>query len=674
MYNTSVDDSCRQAEQTTHAGRYALALALLCPLWIALRYFLGGYAGQFLPAAAAGAVALAALPLMDARKPLKSFLLACLPFALVNILYLFSPYFYPGDTFNYHYPVFQHTASHFQTNSELSGYFPVSGGLRAAAYHINLFPFSPFRLLGIGLSAAQMPAMSAYKLQVFVGMLVTALGWWLLLLKATGDVRAAFFGLLAFLPGGATFTLHQEQVLMTMHIAPWFVLCLLMMKEHPVCGPLALVLFCSGLSAHYPQIQVIALPLCALAVLVFCGRKQLKPALLSARSAGASVWIAALLASALALLPMLYVSKQIKLMASPLREATSLQINNLDDYVRLNTMQQSSKTPGELLNYLRSSPTSPDSFAFSSGRPALLAAALALFVWPGGLVAAGLAAVFLALVLGINTPIPEILFRLHAPFFPLFRQWYHFFPFANLALSLCAALGFKFLLERFAARPSALKFAAAALIFLQAADSAGLALKYENLTRVREIPPVMETFVFERHNVFGPAQIMQYASRKKLGEASADGIPQGPNGYSTLIFSENGGAGLEQMLWARQQKITAPVLDITEARLKAEDPQVSLKRLGNGLVQARLATRQLMVVPFNYDMGWIAENNTGQQTVYRANGALCAFFATGGVNRLSLRPQADGYPLAAEAASGILILAIGMLIFCALRKTTFSSC
>ena len=669
MYNTSVLDSVQNDEKTCRARKYSAALVLLCVLWLALRHYLTGTAGRLVPAIIGGGTALAALPLMDGKKPFKSFLLACLPYALLNALYFFSDAFYPGDTFNYHYPVFQYTAEQFAHNGTLTDFFPVSGGLRTAAYHVNLFPFSPFRLFGIALGAAQIPPLAAYKIQLFAGMLVTALGWWLVLLKATGNIRAAFFGLLAFLPGGATFTMHQEQALLTMHIAPWFVLSLLLVRQRPVCGPIALFLLCSGLAAHYPQIQVIALPLCAWGALLFCGREYLKTALLSARKAGAWAWLAAALAAAIALLPMLYMSGEIKLMGSPMRQASTLNVDTVADYLRLNSLQESSKTIKELGNYLWSSPQSPDSFAFSCGRPALLAGALAAFIWPGGFAAALLAALFMTLTLGINTPIPEILFKLHVPFFSVFRQWYHFFPFANLALSLGAAVGFKFLLERFATRTGRLlQFSAAALIFLQATDSTYLALKYADMTQIREKPVPMESFIFETRNIFGPAQIMQYSSRKQLADTTRRGLPQGPSAHDKFILAENGGAGLPQVLWAEQNAMKETVLDISLAQLQAEDPQAALKPLGGGLWLARLSTQQLLVLPFNYDMRWWAENNRGRQPVYRADGALSAFFAAVGDNRVSLKPKPDGYPLAAEAASGMMFLAIGMLLFCVLKE------
>ncbi|HOX22706.1 MAG TPA: hypothetical protein PLL10_04515, partial [Elusimicrobiales bacterium] len=601
------------------------------------------------------------------------FLLAALPYILLNSLYIFSNSLYPSDTFNFHYPVFEHTAGTFASTGTLPPFFPVSGGVRAAAYHINLFPYSPFRLLGIALAAAHVPILTAYKLQVFTGMMLTGLGWWLVLLKATGNVRAALFGLLAFLPGGATFTLHQEQVLLTMHLAPWFILALLHMRRQPLCAPAAAVLFCAALGNHYPQIQAIALPVCAACALAmtkktpcFCAESGLKSRALT--------WLGAALLAAILLWPMKLLSNDITGMASPIRNSRSLSADSAANYIEMNRLQSSSSDPNELQNYLHSKKRmeSPDSFAFSEGRPALVAVAFGLFLFPVGIIIPLAAALlFLLLTLGTHTPIPLLLYKLHFPFIALFRQWYHFFPFANMALSLCAALGLSSLMRR-SGDGKVLARLAMALLFLQTADGCYTALKYADRTQVIERAVPLDLLMSEKKNAYGPAYIMQYASRKTLSENCPDRIPEQMTGYDSVLLAEDGKSTAALACRAQENGLKLPLLSLTPEELRRIDPETEIRVTGKNLKQARLKTKRLMLLPFNYDLGWLLDGPEGTQQLHKADGALCSFFAAKEDLQYRLKAAPDNYAPAAVAASALSLLLIGFVLFCAIKNPTTS--
>lgn len=651
--------------------RQALNLSALCLLWVVLRYSVELLQQVSAPspmlnlplALISGGIAIAVLPLLDREKPISGFLLACLPYVLLNSLYLFSDKFYPGDTFNYHFPVFSHVYEYFQANHSLPGFFPESGGVRAAVYHVNLFPFGPLRLLSLPMALAHLPPLEAYKLQVLAGMLLTGLGFWLFLLKATGDARAAFFGLLAFMPGGATFTLHQEQVLMTMLAAPWLGLCLLNLREKPVCAPIALVLFAFALGTHYPQIQAAALALCALALLAYAGKNAAGQVFTAARGAGKAYWAAAVLLSVLALWPMFYVGRDMKDMSSPMRQSRTLERGTYGDYYRINTLQDSSKPARELLNYLHPSPDSPDSFSYFCGRPAVLAAVLGALFFPARLaVPALLTALFLLLSMGVNTPLPKLLFALHLPFIAVFRQWFHFFPFANMALAMCAALSAKLLFARLGEK-KAVKLLFGTLLFAQAADGAFTALRYADMTSGRapllSLPPLM----FEIKPACGPAHIMQYSARAELAGKYPQRIPAQPETYAKILLRAEGGAGLADTALAVEQGLPYPVLDISLAQLKTLDPLAEVKEISGGLLEAGLS-KQAVVLPFNYDMGW----SGGEVRIFRADGALCAAILENASQRFDLEPGRDSYPLSAALASAVFLLAAGAALLAALKK------
>ncbi len=610
-----------------------------------------------------GVAAVFSLPLLKFGGDPLAFYAACLPYLAFGLSHVLSQVMVEGDSSIWHYPVFEFIARSFAAGNFLPPWLPQSGGIRTGLFHINLFFGLPQKAAGYFIySLFPIPIPVLYKFQYLLGIIILSLGWWLALKKITGNRYAAYFGTLMVTLGGTGFTFHQEQAVSTAYLFPWFIWCLLKLKESPRWLLPAAAVAGLGLSTHYPHIQLISLLLAA-GALAAAGRFRPVAALTS----GGRLILPSLVLAFLAIAPAIYIARHSPELASELRGMDVAQRPaDLREYLQLQT-GASSASPGYLRQYLlpewsKTGEERPvvdvqDRCAFFVGRAGLLLAGAGLILaFPKSLTAGLAAVIFSLLSLGINSPIPlpGYLFQLGVPFFDVFRQWVHFFPMINFSLSLLAALAIARLVaaagERFR---RAAGIAIAVLVFLQVADTAYYGHKYLSLFPVpAETHDLREEFS-ERgeHSI---SSVFQYRDRFHLVRACGErAIPESPFLAEKVLNLEPEDAfnpGNVCLALRRDAEVSA-VTRIPREALPAgvsvfgeETSRIDLRIGFNGLRgDVALDRPGLLVTPMNIGLRPRGGVNGERKPVWPVNAALTGVLLDEGSHRLELRVGHDIY-------------------------------
>ncbi len=499
---------------------------LVCALAVSVQtLFPNGAVTRYIFAFLLGLAALVTLPLLNTGGEARAFTLAILPYLAFGAAYLISPETPEGDSLIYHAPVYDFIARSFAAGRFLPPWLPPSGGIRIGVFHINLFISLPQKAAGYLLySLFPLPLTAVYKFQHLLGVITLALGWWLVLRRFTASRMASYFGVLMITLGGTGITFHQEQVVATACLLPWFILALLNAADKPAWMVPAAVIFGLGLTLHYPHIQALGLSLAALALAV-AGARNLRGLFKSGRRFIFPALLLALVAAG----PAFYVWHYSPRLSSVLR-GTDIgeRSRDLKQYLRLQK-GGSSAAPAYFRQYFdprweKAGGEQPpidisDRCAFFVGRAGLVLAGLGLILgFPQSVPVGLLAVIFALLSSGINSPVsfPKHFFNLGLPFFDVFRQWVHFFPMLNYSLSLLAAIGAARLLAiggRTFHRAATVALAGA--VFLQVFDTTLYGRRYLSLFPTRKHSADLRKHFFERGD-FSATSLFQYRNRFRL--------------------------------------------------------------------------------------------------------------------------------------------------------------
>lgn len=392
------------------------------------------------------------------EKPSKQRLpLSALHLAFISVLYI--AYLYPllsdasilpaHDDLSYHVANYVYNASSLSFGYGLALWDPSFGGVPIGVTSINMFPFVPHRLVGYLMYAVlPLDVITLYKCTLALGMLVTVLGWWLVLFRLWGSRAAASAGCLMLLLGGTGFTIfHQEQVLTTMFLVPWTLLALLAVRDDVEYLPVLAVLVGFSMTVHYPQIHLLALLFLLLAMAV-TGRVRL--GLLKEILRRRLLLAASLLLFIAAASPAFYINSIKNDFSSPLRDSVSISPETLMEYVAINRQQLSAASFAYIRNYVMPETDVMDDqyLAYVTVTGLALAALGVVFGFRRALPVLIVFTLCVWAALGIDGGLAQVLFSVRFPFIAYFRQWYHFLPFANLCLSALGALGASVIIGR----------------------------------------------------------------------------------------------------------------------------------------------------------------------------------------------------------------------------------
>jgi hypothetical protein len=599
-----------------------------------------------------------------------------LPCLAMLIPFFVSPSFPQGDSWLFHFPSFEHVARSLDEFRAFPRWYPTSGGIRAGYFHVNAPIFHPHRLVGYLIYCLlPLSAGFVYKLQYVLGIFLMAGGWFLVLKKCVGSAPAAFSGTLMIVLGGTGITVHQEQVVFTTVLMPWFLLSLLGLRDSPRFLFPAAILFGLGLSTHYPQIQAISMgaaalllallhPACVRACLPFLRRR----------------WPALLLLIVLGALPSLYLGINLPRLASELRQSSAaVAPRTYPEYLALSRAGGACSAPlFYLLQYLdprfekasgRALPgDARDPCSFFVGRLGLFLAALGLVLkfrrsWPAAL----LALFFASLSLGVNSPLPfaRLLFALRFPSISVFRQWLHFFPLLNFCLAYLAALGVVAVRER---RPRRPELAAALLIFFQAAELGWYDQIYFDRFLTTTPPPKMADGFFAREDV-GFSGLFQYRDRFRLARACPEKAipsaafltvrvsgadPSDPPSIDAICRVLSAESAPAAVLWGEESFSVSE-----EADFLAAASEVTPAGLGVEVSSPRPA---LLVSPMNYGLGVAGFIDGEAAAVRQVNGAFCGMIVPPGRHRARFLVRRDAYDLLLLSQWALYALAAVLLV------------
>lgn len=486
--------------------------------------------------------ALLPLMLVTPKKPFISFVLAILPYVLCMWNYTFSPLYPVHDSMLFHYTSFEYIAQSFKNGQFFVDFLPVTGGAKLGIFHINLFPYTPFRIAGYMLAAAGLPVVTAYKLQYLFCMLFAALGFWLCLLKATKNAKVSYVALILLMLSGFSLTMRIEQAAVTFHLMPWFLYCLLKAKDSAAYFVPAAIFLFIGSVTHYPQIQLIAALIITAAVLLY-NSKTIKNIKLLNKNSAALIILSALLAGVAAL----YVVNNSSLQSSPIRNAAQLRPGNYEEYLGFAGLQNMASSSPKRLKGAFSKTFSMgnlDNSLFKTINLTPVFALLALiFCRKAALPLFAVFILFVLLSFGINFPIAKLLFYIKFPFIDIFRQWFLFYGFAQMALVMLAAMGLKLWVKSFNKKNAAVLCLIGVTIFV-VLDGATSFKNYVRLTQTDLEGIALEENFFSTCNPI--SNIMQYPARWELLSAAplvlhntafaAEGLISNISGYKEQLL------------------------------------------------------------------------------------------------------------------------------------------
>lgn len=644
-------------------------------------------------ALSAATVGIAAYRLLSPASTPKNCILVATPYLFVTIGFLCSPEIPTWDSHDNHYPFFHYVATSIAEHAQIPSWLPISGGIDFGVYHINYFPFLPHRLVGYLLVALfPVSTVIAFKTQMLIGVLMFSFGWYAVVFQLTRSQHAAFWGTLCVLMGGTGITLHQEQVIASCHLLPWFTYCLLKTSEKPSYFLPASAMFGMGLSSHYPQIQLIAMSLVALAILL-SHRKSFATVLSRMKNLLPLMGFLFILGC----LPSLYVWHYSSELASGVRGSEQLTPTTYEEYIGLNTQQMSSAPPRFISQYLnpgykgqpeyevRGYEGKPeiDSFGMFVGRASLLLLVLAV-CWHSAsnpilkptitMAIVALAFVFLELTLGINShiAIPKLLYYLKFPFISVFRQWYHFFPFLNFCLALLAAIGFIKLRTYCSNRPH-LNYLLLLVIFLHICDLSYYDYSYLQLF-AKDPPPAPLQNSFTATNDY--LATFMYKDRFQLNHDCGHSIPTSAFITTNYVTSDKGIAQ-ERAIACEAVNQQAVVTNIPEHLLPGTDSTRAVLDIISGQLHPRgisysaFAPRPaLFVSEVNYSLGAEAFIDGRHAQTWRVNGALSGLLLPPGQHSITFKKSAPIYIVIVCIQTLLYIGIIWNIYFCAVKRKT----
>ena len=575
------------------------------------------------------------------------YLLAVFPFILFRELPA-------GDSHTYYFPAFESILNAVRDGNLFPQWFPVNGGIRVGVYHIVFITTIPHRILGYYIySFLPFSPVIIYKLGYISGVILMCYGWWLVLNHFTRCRPAAYFGTLMIMMGGTGITFHQEHVLGSTYLIPWFVLSVLKIKENSRYIFPTVILFGLGLTTWFPQIVSISMGLFVLVIALFSPAAIKKMFLAQKRSA-----LILLILFTLSLLPAIYLLKNIHNLDCDIRMVTA---HTYPDYLKLNQSGQSSAISSYFHQYIN--PTvreadiegygeMPDRCSFFVGMIALVLVLFGIIFMPRkALPIIILLVFFTALTLGINCPvsIPRILFLLRFPAINVFREWVHFFPMINFCLSALAALGLAALVRgRGKSAGTVFSVLIPIILFIQIADLSLYDRQY--ITEFKEdAGPELESRFFSRKS-YSVSRVFQYKQRHGLYRICPEAIPRKPY-LTTNIITVTGGE-------KRKLLETCSILSLNSNQIVIDTPIVGkfepgkkIRRLfcpatvnSRGLtVRVTAPGAALLVTPLNYDLGARAFLDEEEVPVVRLNGALSGVFVPEGEHLVVFKVPWDIY-------------------------------
>lgn len=610
--------------------------------------------GGILLVLACGLVGTIAFALLSDRPCLKNYLLVSAPYLFLTFGFVFSDAFPGRDSQIDHFPVFQFFTEAIANGFGAPTWLPITGGVDVGYYHINYFPFLPHRLAGYTVAALFPVSMvTAYKIQLVLGVLFFAYGWFAVIAHLTKSQQAAYWGTICILMGGTGITFHQEQVIATCHLLPWFTLCLLKIRgQHLYILP-ASALFGLGLSTHYPQIQIISMAMVAIAVFI---AHRPKPIFVYSIAKKYSCWVGLLLL--LGSLPALNIWYHGDELASGVRGMESLRPTSYAEYEKLNKQQISSAKPFYFSQYYRpyheetthQTQIPSDQYGMFVGRLSLLLCIIGLFFRPAlaGLVLLLLIG-FSELTIGINSHLllPKLLFESGFPFINVFRQWYHFFPFVNFSLSLLAALGFALIFNRVHAGTSqSKKYVLLILIFLNFID-----LTYYDHIYLQEYcseqpRAPMQQYIYDRQN---RSATFQYKDRFKLTRDCPKAIPRTP--FITTAYTTSSLGVQDELasscLMAPQglivTNIQSPAPDATKRFTSNIDETSQIVTPWGVNFQIDTPVPSLLVSMVNYSLGASVYVDGQPAKSWRANSAISGVLLEAGSHKVEFIKSGGWY-------------------------------
>lgn len=603
-------------------------------------------------------------PLRSRKTP--ALLVALVPYLFVIWDYLLDARFPVQDSYYFHFPVYEYIGDSLGATWSFPEWLPIGGGIRPGVLQISLLYFLPHRLLGYALLAwAPLSPIVAYNLQYAFGVLLMGAGWWLFLERWTGSMLAASFGTMALVMGGTGVTVHQEQVLGTSYLVPWFLLAVRHLQtDRRLLYALALMF---GLAAtlHFPHILLISFVVFVLVMLLF----HFGPSLRNARACVGPQFVLSLFLFFIAAAPALYILAHLGEFESPLRTSQDapLQAHSFDAYLALSIEANlgSSAFAAELPHYLMPGFPSdrPDLASYFVGRVTLLMALAALLLSPlRALPVVIMLGFFVLLTLGIRAPVPlvETLFALAPEIVGLFRQWFHFFPMINFCLTALAALGLAAAISRFdgilgRAGPAVLVLLFAVhLVELTAYGGAYLA----EWSRARSEQGALLIRAAQGEapswGIASDRTLLQYDNRVRANACCGWALPDSPV-VTTVVRSVTGGASAQlaalQAMSNQTRRVAvvdAPSSLLTPVARDAGgevDAELGKLRYGYDGVEIDVSVNRaaILVLPINYDLGLEARIDGEPIALWRVNAALTGLLLPQGVSRVEIRVVPDLY-------------------------------
>ena len=592
-------------------------------------------------------------------------LLALVPYLIVLWSFLLDSRLPVQDSHYFHFPIFEYIGDSLSATQFFPEWFPIGGGIRPGTLQIPLLYFLPHRLFGYALQAwTPLSPVIAYKMQYAFGVLLMGGGWWLFLEQWTGARLAASFGTIALIMGGTGITLHQEQVLGTSYLVPWFLFAVCRLEtDRRLLFALALMMGLAG-TLHYPHILLISFVVFVLVMVLFRPRQSLR----TAKACMSPQLLPALLLFLIAVAPVLYTLAHMGEFESPLRasQGAPLITDSYEAYLAPSvTNPRSSAIAAEFPHYLMPGFPSglPDLAAYFVGRPTLIMALAALLLAPlRALPVVIMLGLFGLFALGIRSPVPlvEALFALSPQISGLFRQWFHFFVMINFCLTALAALGlaaaivrFRDILGRFGPAVLVLLFSLQ-LVELAAYDRAYLAewSKIENrragylLAAAQRAAPSW--------GIAGERTLLQYGERLRTEACCAWALPNGPI-VTTRVRSVTGGAAahLAALQATPHQDNMVAVVDAPSSSLTAvtqsagaefDAQPIEQRYRYDGLdLEVAVDRSAILILPINYALGLEARIDEEPVALWRVNAALSGLLVPQGAFHVEIRVVPDLY-------------------------------
>lgn len=603
------------------------------------------------------------------KKSILHYLIVCIPYVIVIYKFLHSPNLPGGDTWRNYISEFNFLIHAVTNRHFLPEWFPSCGGIRTGYFHIITFMTLPNRIFGYFLySIIRDNVIFVYKLQYAAGIIFMCFGWWLVLRKLTGCRYAAYFGTLMIMMGGTGISLHQEQVVATTYLIPWFVLSILKMRDDSSYIFPAVILFGLSLNTHLPQNHIISAALFGCIMVLTHPRLSFRLVIKLFREQRKSALILILL-FALAILPTLYLVSNLGNLSSALRSSENIFPQNYEEYLGTNCQGFSSALPIYFHQYVKPvfwgqvdslHGLPEDRQAFFVGRLAFILIFVALLFDTRRAASIFLLLIgFVILTLGKNSTIPVLKFfyTIHFPFIKIFREWYHFFPFVNFCFSALAALGIASLV-RFSRKNIILRLAffliVIPLLFINIADlvfyDKGCIATFNS--GVHTWNDTNNFLTINAREGCGSGYFIQYKNRYRLAASYPQAIPIQPYLTTKVAPVESGVADEFKMVGEIISKgengavinAPSPLLDTFLSKNEISRNEVDWALNYEGLsFDITVPENSLLVTPLNYDLGVNAYVDGKKSKVWRVNSALCGILAERGHHRIDLRVALDAY-------------------------------